>query len=1044
MKIAIFFTKINPPPFLLTAMSSKLSMLLNAGSVLVESQPPTQSDLKTILQSRLVRYHERRGTLATTDASNSLEKIERATALASLDVVEGVQNIIGAEGDPDDIPAIGTRDLAQLRTLISIAIKWGIDPLLAKLKSSWPAKAFQASATSPKIVEISDVAEDFALLSSMTFRFMGLLFPSGPQSPLPQTLITTTILNRHVGQILSPCIALGWLSKSLNSGEAVAVDALRPLTMRLLAVLPPSQAITALGAALSSHREVPHIRRNCVYLLGRQILRPFGVRGLFAAVLGEDEGSEGEVGLEQLEHIARVLGTVPTNIKDEEFFSVTVPQLLTLIQEVKYPHYRQAAAFAISRLCDTPAASNIILSAIHTPLLIPASRASTNEFSAEKSLSTLMTLVLNSDPSPTLISTLISPIFPALYSLLYHIEQVKTSDPELVESLRGLVTTWGRVIGQEEGMSTLWYLIHSDRPGWRVDIEGHIERLETADEPTGLSLLTPEDQADVEEMDETANILNLFPDPAHFVRFLKTIDRSDITSDLFVRLLEAYREAKASDEDPLRTLLYLQLVMQLQTQSTTGNTSTGILAKPSHILSFVKHALESANAPKQPAPSTSRSPNILEPKGLGLQGLRIVDEAEAQEETIDRDSDDEDEDTVPTAPDDEITETAINLLLSILEVHDDLSARNEPILDDISTLLEPLAANDNSPTIKTLSRECRMVMTARLASTSAAGASRIRRGVEEEDMHATYQKALKLLQDPILPVRAHGLLLLRQLVTPKRSSSTSVPQQKPQLDPVLMPSILSIFLQSIQDDDSYIFLNAVQGLSAMVETNGQDVLSSLVKIYSTGLDGLAASVLTKHDVNTRIRVGEALGQVIRRCGDALGIYVDTLVPPIFHVFRSSHLPTTLRTSALSLLTECENTHSLALITYTVDLADSMIDLLQLESVSDTQPSRPTKPEQDVPPEPQRSRDTMDDQPTSTNTKFPPLRRAALHFLAILARATTKLVYDGVLERQPFPSRLIQRAKTTLAYVASVDKDNIARVMAREAGEYVAQLEQAEL
>ncbi|KAG9219333.1 hypothetical protein CCMSSC00406_0001743 [Pleurotus cornucopiae] len=1029
-------------------MSSKLSIFLDAGSVLVESQPSTQSDLKNILQSRLVRYHERRGTQATTDASDSLEKLERATALASLDVVEGVQNIIGAERDPDDIPAIGTRDLAQLRTLISIAIKWGIDPLLAKLKSSWPAKAFQASAPSPKIVEISDVAEDFALLSSMTLRFMGLLFPSGPQSLLPQTLITTTILSRHVGQILSPCIALGWLPKSLNSGEAVAVDALRPLTMRLLAVLPPSQAITALGAALSSHREVPHIRRNCIYLLGRQILRPFGVRGLFAAVLGEDEGSEGEVGLEQLEHIARVLGTVPTNMKDEasgsEFFSVTVPQLLALIQEVKYPHYRQAAAFAISRLCDTPAASKIILSAIHTPLLVPASRASINEFSAEKSLSTLMTLVLNSDPSPTLISTLISPIFLALYSLLYHMEQVKTSNPELVESLRGLITTWGRVIGQEEGKSTLWYLIHSDRPGWRVDIEGHIERLETAEEPTGLSLLTPEDQADVEEMDETANILNLFPDPAHFVRFLKTIDRSDITSDLFVRLLEAYREAKASDEDPLRTLLYLQLVMQLQTQSTTGNTSTGILAKPSHILSFVKHALESANAPKQPAPSTSRSPSILEPKGLDLQGLRIVDEVEAQEETIDGDSDDEDEDTVPTAPDDEITETAINLLLSILEVHEDLSARNEPILDDIFSLLEPLAANDNSPSIKTLARECRMVMTARLASTSAAGASRVRRGEEEEDMHATYQKALKLLQDPILPVRAHGLLLLRQLVTPKRSCSTSVPQQKPQLDPALMPSVLSIFLQSIQDDDSYIFLNAVQGLSAMVETNGKDVLGSLVKIYSTGLDGLAASVLTKHDVDTRIRVGEALGQVIRRCGDALGIYVDTLVPPIFHVFRSSHLPTTLRTSALSLLTECENTYSLALIPYTVDLADSMIDLLQLESVSNTQPPKPTKPEQDVPPEPQRSHDTMDDQPTSTNTKFPPLRRAALHFLAILARATTKLVYDGVLERQPFPPRLIQRVKTTLAYVASVDKDNIVRVMAREAGEYLAQLEQAEL
>lgn len=120
----------------------------------------------------------------------------------------------------------------------------------------------------------------------------------------------------------------------------------------------------------------------------------------------------------------------------------------------------------------------------------------------------------------------------------------------------------------------------------------------------------------------------------------------------------------------------------------------------------------------------------------------------------------------------------------------------------------------------------------------------------------------------------------------------------------------------------------------------------------------------------------------------------------------------------------------------------MIDLLQLESVSNTQQPKPTKTE-DVPPEPQRSRDAMDDQPTSTNTKFPPLRRAALHFLSILARATTKLVYDGVLEQQPFPPRLMQRAKTTLAYVASVDKDNIVRVMAREAGEYLAQLEQAE-
>lgn len=92
------------------------------------------------------------------------------------------------------------------------------------------------------------------------------------------------------------------------------------------------------------------------------------------------------------------------------------------------------------------------------------------------------------------------------------------------------------------------------------------------------------------------------------------------------------------------------------------------------------------------------------------------------------------------------------------------------------------------------------------------------------------------------------------------------------IEPALMPSIISIFMQAIQDDDSYMFLNAVQGLAAMVETFGKEVLKNLVAVYSERIDGLAGTNLTQSDVDKRIRVGEALGQVIRRCGDALGIY----------------------------------------------------------------------------------------------------------------------------------------------------------------------------
>lgn len=73
---------------------------------------------------------------------------------------------------------------------------------------------------------------------------------------------------------------------------------------------------------------------------------------------------------------------------------------------------------------------------------------------------------------------------------------------------------------------------------------------------SSLALFTPEDLERAEaagEFDLDANLLKLKPNPVHFVRYLKTIDRPDIASELFVMLLEEYRKLKAHPEsDPLR------------------------------------------------------------------------------------------------------------------------------------------------------------------------------------------------------------------------------------------------------------------------------------------------------------------------------------------------------------------------------------------------------------------------------------------------------------------------------------------------------------
>lgn len=164
--------------------------------------------------------------------------------------------------------------------------------------------------------------------------------------------------------------------------------------------------------------------------------------------------------------------------------------------------------------------------------------------------------------------------------------------------------------------------------------------------------------------------------------------------------------------------------------------------------------------------------------------------------------------------------------------------------------------------------------------------------------------------------------------------------------------------------------------------------------------------------------------------------MDILVPSLFNILRSQHIPTTLRTSSLSLLAECETTSPLAMLPYVTDLANAMIDLLQIETVPTQPQSSRNAVDEDVP------ATTMDTEPLSVNPKFPPFRRAALHFLSLVIRETTKQAYDSSFERPLFPVQVLNRAKTTLSYVASTDEDNIVRMMAREARDGLNQLFQA--
>jgi hypothetical protein len=119
---------------------------------------------------------------------------------------------------------------------------------------------------------------------------------------------------------------------------------------------------------------------------------------------------------------------------------------------------------------------------------------------------------------------------------------------------------------------------------------------------------------------------------------------------------------------PFRMLLFLQLIVQVQTQmSKDGPSSSNILSKPEHVFSFIKHALQSDSALQSPELKTGPK-RLSARQGVTMDDLRIVPKEEQDSDLdMDGDSDDETPDQEVARPNNEMTITALNLLLSVLE-----------------------------------------------------------------------------------------------------------------------------------------------------------------------------------------------------------------------------------------------------------------------------------------------------------------------------------------------------------------------------------------
>ena len=192
--------------------------------------------------------------------------------------------------------------------------------------------------------------------------------------------------------------------------------------------------------------------------------------------------------------------------------------------------------------------------------------------------------------------------------------------------------------------------------------------------------------------------------------------------------------------------------------------------------------------------------------------------------------------------------------------------------------------------------------------------------------------------------------------------------------------------------------------------------------------------------------------------------MDSVVPALLAVLSNNEQPTILRTSAFSILASCYEQVPLALIAHSESLLAAALTILSLESRpmkhsvnkeavnKEESPLQEEVEEQDqqeladlmasfnVTKPKRRPEETAS--PVSTDTQHPALRRAALLFIALLARAELNARHQSASNRHQgiFPHDQTDRALTVVGYVEQVDADELVKHQSREAIEELQELQ----
>lgn len=813
------------------------------------------------------------------DVTTRFELVQKLLKyLIQIQVLSVPKDLKVEEGEKDQLITISLHDIRTFSRLVNLIIIHGVYSALQNFSIGIPlekrrlkdfSKGGIAGTNRNDDIKVSlcDKTEVEPLLNLMFDDFYKI-FTSTSKSSVKDLLLRGTgfsdFLTITLAILTIPSVSVSTKARILKVYSTVLAI---PDTFELyqtFSLLLSSPSPIYLKSFVSSQLQLLHVNAP----------RKDGLLTLCEFVLGLRENEE--VDISKFDQVSNVVLIKPKDINTVEYFTSIGIQSYELLVNINKPVVNSCICYTLEKLWDrnNKIVIDFVIKRIWNNFNPQNPPFTVSEVEVNNNLNVLISLTKN-NPSPTLLMATFEPILLQVWS--YYIFLKKTHSKSL-SVVKGVLVSYFTIIQeQNEARESLDRIakncLSNGGENWEFSM-GKNELVEiTPREGSELSVASKETKMNsfLDSLDAAIPL---------YIELLTDLDESYVQSE-FMAIFRRWLKGSDDNSIPLeKDANPFFMIIDLRLLESIGENFKD---------------------------SLGRSP---------LEMLEIVDtylskNREDKAEPMDIDSDDEDSD-------DEVEEKESNAVLPILLQL--LSA----ILSETSTSELSLSCFD---ILKQILPKLKAIESPSAKAAAQSLHERITSLVDDETLlklstvHERNVKQLKLaitsLNDPLVPIRAHGLHILRNLIEAKCE------------DVVSLDFVIELHLNQLKDPEPFIYLNVIKGLEQLVKWNEEEVIPIYVSLYTN----------TENEIDERLRIGEVLLRYIQASNELfVGKTASILVEGALSLIRRSEgkevVDTRLRNSAMSILGVCCMVNPLGMLDNVGNALDCALGILKLETSSE--------------------------------------------------------------------------------------------------------------